>query len=900
MSDHRPDPEAVLARIQEDDARGRRGHFKVFFGACAGVGKTFAMLEAARRKKAEGVDVVAGWVETHGRAETAALLDGMEILPARSLDYRGTSLLEFDLDAALRRRPALLLLDELAHTNAPGSRHAKRFQDAEELLAAGIDVWTTLNVQHLGSLSDVVARITEVPIREIVPDRLLDDADEVELVDLPAEELLTRLREGKVYLPEGARRAARGFFRKGNVIALRELALRRTAERVDEDVRDYRRAHAIERTWPVTERILVCIRPNPDSGRLVQAGRRLAARLQAEWIVAHVEAPSQPALSEAERRVLAAAFKLAEDLGGQTALLTGDTVGHALLTYARSGNVSKIVVGKPSRPRWRERLFGSPIEAIVRQSGEIDVYVMSGAEEPALERPAGPRPREKGRAAAHAWAAAVVLPCTLLCWAMFERFDRSNLIMVYLLGVAFVATRFGRWPAVTAASLSVAAFDFFFVPPHMTFAVDDTEYLVTLVVMLAVGLLIGTLAWRLRRQADAAGEREHRSQVLYAMSRELAGLRKIEGIRRAVSRHVSELFHGPAVVLLPDAQGALSAGSQASETAWLDTRELAVAEWAYKNNRTAGRGTDTLPGASALYVPLAGSHGVLGVVGVRTEPTESLSPDRADLLDTLVRLAAAAVERVRLAAERQQARLAAEREQLRSTLLSSVSHDLRTPLGAITGAASSLMGDATLSETVRTELAQTIYEEADRLNRLVANLLDMTRLESGAVRPAREWHSLEEIVGTAVRRMEFGLAGRGIETSLPRDLPLLLLDAVLIEQLLVNLLDNAAKYTPPGSTIRIAAERREDGVRVEVTDDGPGLPPGEEQRVFEKFFRRSGSRGGFGLGLAICRAVVEAHGGRIWAESGRPRGAMFCFTLPSGEAPPGPPADVTDERPARA
>jgi two-component system sensor histidine kinase KdpD len=367
-----------------------------------------------------------------------------------------------------------------------------------------------------------------------------------------------------------------------------------------------------------------------------------------------------------------------------------------------------------------------------------------------------------------------------------------------------------------------------------------------------------------------------------------------------VSRHVSELFHGPAVVLLPDAQGALSAGSQASETAWLDTRELAVAEWAYKNNRTAGRGTDTLPGASALYVPLAGSHGVLGVVGVRTEPTESLSPDRADLLDTLVRLAAAAVERVRLAAERQQARLAAEREQLRSTLLSSVSHDLRTPLGAITGAASSLMGDATLSETVRTELAQTIYEEADRLNRLVANLLDMTRLESGAVRPAREWHSLEEIVGTAVRRMEFGLAGRRIETSLPRDLPLLLLDAVLIEQLLVNLLDNAAKYTPPGSTIRIAAERREDGVRVEVTDDGPGLPPGEEQRVFEKFFRRSGSRGGFGLGLAICRAVVEAHGGRIWAESGRPRGAMFCFTLPSGEAPPGPPADVTDERPARA
>jgi len=899
MSEHRPDPEAVLARIQEDEARRNRGRLKVFFGACAGVGKTYAMLEAARRKKVEGVDVVAGWVETHGRAETAALLDGLEILPARAVEYRGTSLREFDIDAALRRRPALLLLDELAHTNAPGSRHAKRFQDAEELLAAGIDVWTTLNVQHVGSLGDVVARITEVPVREIVPDRLLDDADEVELVDLPPEELLTRLREGKVYLPEGARRAARGFFRKGNVIALRELALRRTAERVDEDVRDYRRVHAIERTWPVTERILVCIRPNPDSGRLVQAGRRLAARLQAEWIVAHVEASSQPALSEAERRVLAAAFKLAEDLGAQTALLTGDTVGHALLTYARSRNVSKIVVGKPSRPRWRDRLFGSPIEAIVRQSGEIDVYVMSGPEEPALERSAGPRSPGRGRVAEHAWAAAVVIPCTLLCWAMFERFDRSNLIMVYLLGVAFVATRFGRWPAVTTTCLSVAVFDFFFVPPYLTFAVSDTQYLVTFGVMLAVGLLIGTLAARLRRQADAAGQREHRTRVLYAMSRELAGLRKIEEIRRAVGRHVSELFRGPAVVLLPDAHGALSVGSQGSDGLQLDSRELAVAEWTYKNNRMAGRGTDTLPGASALYVPLAGTQAVLGVVGVRREPSaEPLSPDQADLLDTSVRLAAASIERVRLAAERQQARLAAEREQLRSTLLSSVSHDLRTPLGAITGAASSLLGDATLTEDVRREMAQTIYEEADRLNRLVANLLDMTRLESGAVRPAREWHSLEEIVGTAVRRMEFVLVGRRIETSLPHDLPLLLLDAVLIEQLLVNLLDNAAKYTPPGSTVRIAAESREDGVMVEVADDGPGLPPGEEQRVFEKFFRRSGSRGGFGLGLAICRAVVEAHGGRIWAESGRAHGAAFRFTLPSGEAPPGPPVDVTDERAA--
>lgn len=895
METQRPNPDALLERIREEEARVRRGRLKVFFGACAGVGKTYAMLEAARRKKAEGVDVVAGWVETHGRAETAALLEDIEILPAHTPEYRGSALREFDLDAALVRRPTLLLLDELAHSNVPGSRHAKRFQDAQELLEAGIDVWTTLNVQHLGSLSDLVARITEVTIREIVPDRLLDDADEVELVDLPPDDLLERLREGKVYVPEEAGRALRGFFRKGNLIALRELALRRTADRVDEDVRDYRMAHAIERVWPVAERILICIRPNADSGRLVQAGRRLASRLHAEWIVANVESTSQPALSSAERQVLASVFKLAEELGAGTTVLRGESVSEALLAYARAHNISKIVVGKPARPRWRDRLFGSPVDAIVRGSGEIDVYVVSGAEESSFAPPPHQRQRTTP-AAAHLWAVGVVAVCTLLCWGMLAYFDRSNLVMVYLLGVAFVATRFGRWPAVTATCLSVAAFDFFFTPPYLTFAVSDTQYFVTFAVMLVVALLISGLAVRAVEQAEAAHQRGRRTQLLYDTSRELSRVSAPDEIARAGARRVGEVLRGAAFVLLPGPDGRLLPALPDPGGLFADSREHAVAEWVFRHGRRAGLGTDTLSGAAALYCPLPGSDAPVGVLAV--QPHESvlpLSPTHVDLLETLARLIAAPLERGRLMTAAQTARLEAETERLRSTLLSSVSHDFRTPLAAITGAASSLVSGSALNPGARLELAQTIHEEAGRLNRLVSNLLDLTRLESGAVRPAREWHSLEEIIGSATRRMERALEGRHLETLLPADLPLLRLDASLIEQVFVNLLDNAAKYTPRGSTIRLSAERRGDEVVVEVADNGPGLAPGDEQRVFEKFVRRSSHRGGFGLGLAICRAAVEAHGGRIWAENRHPAGVAICFTLPAADGPPGPPEDAPDE-----
>ncbi len=890
MSETRPDPDALLRRVAGEETRRRRGRLKVFFGASPGVGKTYAMLEAARKAQATGADVVIGWVETHGRAETAALAERIPRLPPREVEYRGVSLREFDLDAALERRPALLLLDELAHTNVPGSRHAKRWQDAQELLDAGIDVFSTLNVQHVESLNDLVNQVTGVAVRETVPDHVLDEADEVEFVDLPPEELLERLAEGKVYVPEQAARAAREFFRRGNLIALRELALRRTADHVEADMEDYRRDHAIDRTWPVAERILVCVRPHPESPRLVRAARRMAARLRAEWIVVNVESPSQPALSAEERQALAATMKLAEELGADTKTLSGENVGATLVGYARDRNVSKIVVGKPAHARWRDRVRGSLLDDIVRQSGEIDVYFIAGDKaQPATVRPT-PWPRRRSPPRSYAWAAVLVVLTSLVCRAMFGRFDNSNLIMVYLLGVCFVAVRYGRGPSLLAACLSVAAFDFFFVPPYLTFAVSDTQYLPTFAVMLIVALLIGTLAVRVRDQADAARRREQRTQVLYSVSREMAGLRGPDEIARFISRLVNDAVRGPAVLLLPGPGDSLVASPPEAPAITAESREASVARWVFDHGQRAGQGTDTLPGASALYLPLHSGERTLGVLAMRPDEGQlPLSPDQLDLIEAVAAQAAAALDRARLAAEGEEARVAVERERLRSTLLSSVSHDLRTPLAAITGAASGLLQAPVPEAAERRELAETIYEEAERLNRLVANLLDMTRLESAAVPLKREWHSVEEVVGAALGRLDEALAGRRVETVMRPGLPLVPMDAVLVEQVLVNLIENAIKYTAPGSGLRVSAGPEEGGVGVEVADEGPGLKPGDEERVFEKFYRGSSAPRGFGLGLAICRAIVTAHGGRIWAENRTPHGVAFRFTLPVEGTPPPPP-----------
>ena len=894
MTEHRPDPDALLAHVQAEEARRVRGKLKIFLGAAAGVGKTYAMLQAAHERCSEGVDLAVGWVETHGRAETDALLQGLKILPPRRVEYRGSVLTEFDLDGALARRPTLLLVDELAHTNAPGVRHPKRWQDVMELLDAGINVYTTLNIQHLESLTDVVAKITGVVVRETVPDAVLDEADEVALVDLPPDDLLERLKEGKVYVPESAQEAVRNFFRKGNLIALRELALRRTADRVDISMRGYMRDHAIGATWPVAERLLVSISPSPQSPRVVRAAKRMATALRAEWIVAYVETPGQVRLAEADRTRLTDTLRVAEQLGAETVTLTGQSISEELLAFARTRNVTKIVIGKPRRPLWRRLLFGSIADALIRGSGEIDIHVISGEGVPAL----APRSRVQERPAgwlAYGLACMIVGLCIGLAWVMFPFFDLSNIIMVYLLGVVFVSTRTGLGPSILASVLSVGTFDFFFVPPYYSFAVSDTQYLVTFSVMLVVAMVLSNLARRMRAQAESARLRERRTAALYAMSRELAGSRGGRTVLEAAVRHITDVFRCQAVVLLPDDARQLTRQIGFRDQFDRDTTDIGASQWVFEHGQMAGPGTGTLPGATALFLPLTASRGTLGVLGIRpTEPHTLEAPEQLHLLEAFADQAALAFERAQLAEEAQQAHVKAETEQLRSSLLSSVSHDLRTPLASITGTLSSVLEDEEqLDRTTRRGLLQSVYDEVERLNRLVNNLLEMMRLESGAVTVKKEWHLLEEVVGTALAYMEKRLQGRQVAVDLPAGLPLVQLDAMMIEQVLVNLIENAVKYTPPGSPIEISAAQQNGVVRVEVADRGPGVAAGAEQRVFEKFYRgHDATIRGVGLGLAICRAIITAHGGKIWAWNRPEGGAVFRFTLPATERPPEVPEDA--------
>lgn len=897
MTEQRPNPDTLLARVQAEEARQQRGQLKIFFGATAGVGKTYAMLEAAHERKRDGVDVLVGWVDTHGRKETEALLAGLEILPRRPIEYRGAAIGEFDLDTVLVRHPELVLVDELAHSNVPGSRHAKRWQDIEELLNAGINVYTTVNVQHIESLNDVVAQITGVIIRETVPDFILEQADEVELIDLTPDELLERLRDGKVYLPHQAERAIRSFFRKGNLIALRELALRRTADRVDAQMQAYRRDHAIASPWPTAERILVCIGPNPLAARLVRAARRMAAGLHAEWIVVYVETSTHLRMPEVERDRVVETLRLAEQLGAETVTLSGQNVSEEILTYAHQRNVTKLVVGKPTHSRWRDFVFGSVLDDLVRQSGEIDVHVISGDEEVRSSLPRRVFERTSNWSE-YVKAFVVVIACSFLAWLMFGRFGEANLVMVYLLGVVIAAARLGRGPSIFASILSVAAFDFFFVEPNLTFAVSDADYLVTFAVMLVVALVISTLTYRLRLQAGAARSRERRAAALYSMSRDLASTRGIENLLPIATRHISETFDSRVALFLPNTDRGLEIQAEGPTSFDADTKERGVAQWVYEHGQRAGLGMDTLPGAAAVYMPLAASRGTVGVLGIRpTHPRTLLAPEQLHLLETFAAQTALAVERARLGEETEQTRIQMETEQLRSSLLSSVSHDLRTPLASITGAASTLLDNqAPIDAATRQELTQTVYDEAHRLNRLVSNLLEMTRLESGGVQVRKEWYPLEEVVGAALARLDAQLHNHLVTTDLDPDLPLIPLDDVLIEQVLINILENAVKYTPPRSPIEISAREEAGSVLVEIADKGPGLPPGDEQRIFDKFYRgeRADGRQGAGLGLAIAQAIVEAHGGRIWAENLPTGGAAFRWTLPMGERPPQVAAEPTD------
>jgi len=884
------------------ERKAARGRLKVFFGAAAGVGKTYAMLEEGRARAGDGLDVVVGYAEPHGRRETELLLLGMELLPCKTVEYKGATLRELDLDAVLKRRPQLALVDELAHTNAPDLRHAKRWQDVVELLDAGINVYTTLNVQHLESVNDIVERITGVRVRETLPDSVLEQADEVELIDTSPEELLERLQEGRIYAGEQAHRATKHFFTKGNLTALRELALRRTAERVDAQMQDLRRHQGTHDAWAATERILVCVGPSPLSARLVRSAKRLADGLKAAWIAAYVETPAT--MSQADRDRVAQTLRLAEQLGGQSVTLSGANPSDELIAYARARNVTKIVIGKPDRPRWKELLLRrSIVDDLIRRSGDIDVYAIRG-------EPTGPAVEQSNASAPpwnlwpFGWAALTVVVCTLIDLGMYRALgygaqsDLSNLVMVFLLGVVLTAVRFGRGPAVLASLLSTAALDFLFVPPFYTFAVADTQYFITFGVMLAVAMIVTTLTDRVRGQAELSRRRESRTAALLDLSRELAATRDAEAIAKAATGQLAEVFDAEVMILVAAGDGALQVRVARVDTFSLDKKELSVAQWALTHDQIAGVGTATLPSARGLYLPLIASRGTVGVLAVRPSDKSRLQdPEQLRLLQAFANLIAATMDRANLADEARAAWERVEAEFLRNTLLSSVSHDLRTPLAAISGAAGTLLqANGSIDDATRRDLAETVLDESRRMERVISNLLDMTRLESGGLQLKRQWQPLAEVVGAALHEMDQRLAGRQVRVDLPADLPLVKIDDVSMEQVLVNLLDNAVEYASAGGAIEIVGRGGDGKVTLEIADHGPGIPPGTEQQIFQKFFRShpQGGRRGIGLGLAICRGIVEAHGGTINATNRPGGGAVFRIELPVEGAPP-PPVEKAEE-----
>jgi len=891
----RRNPDELLADVQREDARARRGRLRIFFGASAGVGKTYSMLEAARAAKAGGTDIVIGYVEPHGRLETERLMEGLEQLPFLEVRYRGITRREFDLDAALHRAPGTILVDELAHSNItdgePRPRHAKRWQDVEELLDAGISVWTTLNVQHLESLNDVVAGITGIRQQETLPDRIFDEASEVELIDLTPDDLLARLKAGKVYVSDQVGTATERFFRTPNLLALRELALRRTADRVDAAAQEYQGKERASRPWLARDRFLIAVAPDDQAEQLVRFGKRFADALDAEWLVVAVETPDLLKLSERERNRRIDVLRLAESLGAETVTLNGPSAADALIEYARLRNVTRVVVGEVKRAGWRAWLRPSTATELVRRGRGFDVSVIARQDAPATRRrdlpDSGPTEIRWDRY----WGALLITGlCTGAAELMYPYFELTNLVMMYLLGATIAGLRLGRGPATLTSVANVVALDFFFVPPRFSLAINNFEYIITFAVMLVVALVIASLVANVRAQTRVAGARERRTSLLYAMSRELAATRSFDPLAHVAIKHVAETFASQAALLVPDANGHLHHPRGQAPAGALPGADLSVAQWVFDHAQPAGLGTDTLPAAPAQYLPLKGTRRTLGVLAVRPEQRRRLLlPEQRHLLETFAGQIALAVERAQLAEEAEIARVAVETESLRNTLLASISHDLRTPLAVITGASSALNDPRlNLDAQARAQLTRSIDVKAHEMSDLISNVLDLMRFEAGEVRLQRDWQTVDDLVGTALTRLEGRFGDRPIDVDLPAELPPVHVDASLVTQVIGNLLENAIKHTPPGTRIRISAGLEHDAVRVCVDDTGPGLPPGDPERLFAKFQRGrdESNAGGAGLGLAICRAVINAHGGRISAMQRPGGGARFVFTLPTAEPAP--------------
>ena len=879
----RPDPDRLL----EQAAAPHRGKLKVFFGACAGVGKTWAMLAEAQRLRAQGLDIVVGVVETHSRKDTAAMLKGLAVLPLKRQAYRGRHISEFDLDAALARRPALILMDELAHSNAPGSRHPKRWQDIEELLEAGIDVFTTVNVQHLESLNDVVSGVTGIQVRETVPDPFFDAADDVVLVDLPPDDLRQRLKEGKVYIAGQAERAIEHFFRKGNLIALRELALRRTADRVDEQMRAWRGHPGEEKVWHTRDAILLCIGHNTGSEKLVRAAARLASRLGSVWHAVYVETPALHRLPEKKRRAILSALRLAQELGAETATLSDPAEEKAVVRYAREHNLGKIILGRPaSRRWWRRETFA---DRLARIAPDLDQVLVALDAPPARTLNNAPDSRsfkDKWRVQIQGCvvAAALCAVITLIAMQWLMAFDAANLVMLYLLGVVVVALFYGRWPSVVATVINVVSFDLFFIAPRGTLAVSDVQYLLTFAVMLTVGLVIGNLTAGVRYQARVARYREQRTRHLYEMSKALAVGRSSQDIAATSEQFIASTFHARSQVLLPDDNGKLQPLTHPQGmTPWDD----AIAQWSFDKGLPAGAGTDTLPGVPYQILPLKSGEKTYGLVVVEPGNLRQLMiPEQQRLLETFTLLVANALERLTLTASEEQARMASEREQIRNALLAALSHDLRTPLTVLFGQAEILTLDLASEGSPHARQASEIRQHVLNTTRLVNNLLDMARIQSGGFNLKKEWLTLEEVVGSALQMLEPGLSSP-INLSLPEPLTLIHVDGPLFERVLINLLENAVKYAGAQAEIGIDAHVEGENLQLDVWDNGPGLPPGQEQTIFDKFARgnKESAVPGVGLGLAICRAIVDVHGGTITAFNRPEGGACFRVTLPQQTAP---------------
>jgi two-component system sensor histidine kinase KdpD len=888
--DQRPDPDKLLALIRSAEKSSHLGKLKVFLGYVAGVGKTYAMLEAAHQRRVEGVDIVVGFVETHGRKETESLLSGLEVIPRREITYRGINLTEMDLDAIIIRHPQIVLVDELAHTNNPGSRHPKRYQDVEEILRAGIDVYSTVNIQHLESLSDVVQQITGVVVREKIPDRLIDEADEIELIDLPTDEILNRLRDGKVYISDQAMRALEKFFRKGNLSALRELSLRRAADRVDSQMLNYMQTKSIPGPWPATERILVCISSHPMGERLIRSGRRLADVLNAEWYVLFVETP-QHLRMPVENRVRVQRFlTLAEELGAKVARISGNSVAESVISYARERNITKIVAGKPFRPRWYEILRGSVIDQIIRNSGTIDVNVVSDNSVKTFpvkylwERPQIQFWR-------YGMSLLFVALVTIFGGFVDQFLDPTNLVMVYLLAVVISAVYLGREPAIITSIVSVLAFDFFFIDPVNTFTVDDTQYILTFMGLLIVGLIISNSAALLRDQVTAMRSKEFQTQSLFSLSREITGALSLDQVLEIAIRSTSTIIDRECIILLPE-NGNLALKT-ASRDFLLDNNDLAVAEWAFKHAQPAGHGTDTLPAASIRFVPLITAHGPVGVIGIKpAEGDRLLTNDQRILLDGLANLIAQAIERANLLHAATQSEMLRNTEKLQSALLNSISHELRTPLASITGVLTSL-GESErsphlsrkLDAATRIELLDSATDQARQLNRLVENLLNMTRLEAGSVHLNIESCDFQDLIGSVLGQFSTRLEDHPLHLEIPDDLPLVPCDAMLIAQVITNLLDNACKYSPIKSSITLGVQIQPETIEIFVRDSGIGLPDEELEKVFFKFYRSPHHKAitGTGLGLSICKGIIEAHGGWIKAANNSDQGLTIRFSLSLGD-----------------